>query len=104
MYDSVRWIRKASSSGGCARSSEWQWLSTIGIASRSSVTGPCRSVLEEVLVELERLVLLGVGRGLRSADLQVFRREATPEGSHQDLIALQLVERLARARREAADP
>src|SRR5215212_7098134 len=104
MYDSVRWIRKASSSSGWARSSEWQWLSTIGMASKSSVTGRCGSVLEEVVVELERFVLLGVGRGLGSADLQVFGRETASEGSHQDVVALQLVEGFARARREAPDP
>src|SRR5215212_7464799 len=102
MYDSVRWIRKASSSCGCCRSSEWQWLSTIGMRSSSRATS-WRSVLEEVLVELERVVLLGVCGGLGTPDLQVLRREPGPERGHEDLVAVELVERLLRRRGEALD-
>src|SRR4029079_2427986 len=103
MYDSVRWIRNASSSGGCSRRSEWQWLSTIGIASRSIGTRDGSSVLEEVVVELVLLVLRRVRRGLGPTDLQVLRREAVAQRRHQHTILLELVERLRRRQRDPPD-
>src|SRR3954447_3061569 len=104
MYDSVRWIRNASSSGGWSRSSEWQWLSTIGMASRSRATGDRGSVHEEVVVELERLVLVRVGSSLRPADLDILGCQPGSERRHEHLVPLQLVERLGRRQREATDP
>src|SRR3954470_11912498 len=88
--DSVRWIRNASSSAGCSRSSEWQWLSTIGIPARSRAMEPLRSVLEEVLLELEGVVLFRVRRSLGTPDLQVLGRQRRPECGDQDLVPLQL--------------
>src|SRR4051794_7883632 len=116
MYVSVRWVRNASSSVGWTRSSEWQWLSTIGIADRSSGIGLASvwsaaarclgngSVLEEVVRELERLVLVGVRGRLRAPDLQVLGRERRAERLHQHLVVLELVEGLAGRLGEAPDP
>ena len=75
-YDSVRWIRNASSSGGCC--AEQRVAVVVDDRDRVEIERHRRrgSVLEEVLVELERLVLLGVGGGLGPADLEVLRREA----------------------------
>src|SRR4029078_4311094 len=61
------------------------------------------SVLEEVVVELERLGLVGIAGGLGAADLQVFSREPGPQRGHQDRVLLELVERLGRCQREAPD-
>src|SRR5437762_1277604 len=56
-----------------------------------------------MVVELELLVLLGVGGRLGTANLQVFGRQRRAEGSRQDLVLLERIERLGRRQREAAD-
>src|SRR6476469_8009869 len=107
-------MRNASSSSGCSRSSEWQWLSTIGIAStarsRSGAgsgvgameAGP--SVLEEVLFELEGLVLIGIRVRLGAPDEQVFAAETLAERGHEDRVLLEFVHGLGRALGEPPDP
>src|SRR6185436_3701278 len=81
----------AASDSGCRRSGSRR--------DRAPLEGA--SVLEEVVVELELLVLLGIRRSLGATDLEVLRRQPGAQGVHQDLVSLQLVERLLRGRREA---
>src|SRR3954454_8006864 len=101
-------MRNASSSAGWTRSSEWQWLSTIGIPDRSSGIDDLRPargglVLEEVVRELERVVLLGVGGGPGPTALEVLRRQRRAERLHEHGVPLELVECLGRRLREAPD-
>src|SRR5437879_7841748 len=62
---------------------------------------PC-SVLEEVLFELERLVLLGIGRGFGAAHFQVLGGQRRPQRSDKNLVALQFVQRFASRLRVAS--
>src|SRR5436190_19193082 len=82
----------AASGSGCRRSG-----SRRGRAARD------HSVLEEVLLELESVVLVGVGVRFGPPDLQVFGRQWRSQRPDEHLVLLELVERLTRLLRKAAD-